>query len=105
MDAREIINEIAAAKVVEDMVVRIAHRPLDSDLCDLSQMVYEALLKTAPGRLIKLQERQEMRPYISKIITNQLRSKTSRFHYIFRRPRAMQTELTDTITNTVIDEP
>lgn len=100
MEAKQIINGLAKERFVEKMVSNIAHRDLDTDLQDLCQMVYVTLLEKEPSKIEGLAARNEMRFYISKIITNLLRSKTSRYYYEIKKPRISETAITPFLAET-----
>lgn len=99
MKAREIIEQLAREAVVETMLSKIAHRAFTGDLLDLAQMVYEALLTTPARTIVRLHRRDELQFYITKIITNQLRSKTSPFYYLFRIQDTRNVPITTEIEN------
>lgn len=98
-NAREIITKLAKQKVVENTIAKIAHSDLDADLCDLSQMVYVALLETKPEKIEHMDARNELRFYIVKIIKNMLFSKTSRFYYEIKKPREQETEISPALAD------
>lgn len=87
-EARRIIASLAQDRRVEQLVCNIAHTgELGADLQDLCQMVYVFLLEYKAERIIDLWENGDMDFFLARVIVNNLRSKTSRFHYIFRKYR------------------
>lgn len=80
----EIVDALARGRVVERMVRRIVGRQLD-DLEDLAQMVYVILLEYDEDKIIDLEEHNQMRFFIARVIMNQYRSTSSPFYYIFRK--------------------
>ena len=87
MNKAQIIAEIARRGVVERLVRNITHRT-DSTMKDLSQIVYEALLKTDEERITEIWEQGEtsVNCYCCAIIRNQYFSDSSQFYYDFRKP-------------------
>lgn len=95
-EARRIIAELARTRRVEQLVCNIAHTgELGADLRDLCQMVYCFLLEYQPERIVDLWEHGDMDFFLARVILNNLRSRTSRFHYIFRRFRELSEDITD----------
>lgn len=84
MTLREIVDELARGRVVEEMVQHIAHRSLTPELHDLAQEVYVALLCSDEERIEDMYRRGQLRYYIARIVTNQYRSSTSPFYTVYR---------------------
>lgn len=86
MNKAKIIEEIARRRVVEELVRNITHRT-DSTMNDLSQMVYEALLKTDEKRIIEIWEQgaTSVNCYCCAIIRNQYYSDRSAFYYDYKK--------------------
>ena len=75
---------MAERKEVEGIVKNICkvdRRYLD----DLSQMIYEVLLRYEEQAIVGMYERGELRYFVARIVTNQYFSHTSNFHYLFRQ--------------------
>ena len=90
--AKEIIATIAKEHRVEDMVHAIAHTDtLAGELSDLCQETYCILLDYPPDKVAAIWDAGEMQYFLSKLITNQLHSKTSRFYYKYKRFQALST--------------
>lgn len=88
--ARKIIADMAAEHRIEVVVKSITHtNDLGADLQDLCQEVYAILLGYPPDKIVDLWESGCMPFFIVRIITNQLRSKTSRFYYTYKRFRSL----------------
>ena len=80
-----LIEEIAKNRVVEEIVSNVA-QPRDQQLgflVDLANDIYIILLEKK-DQVEQMPENQQ-RYYIARMVTNQLRSKTSRYHYHYRR--------------------
>lgn len=93
MTRAEIVEKLARAGTVEEMVQNVAHSPLTADLRDLVQMVYLALLEYDEAKLQDLWEHRQMRFFIARIILNQYRSRKSPFHRLVRGFRVRSDEL------------
>ena len=111
MKAREIIEQLAREAAVEKLVANITGQPVDGDLPDLCQMIYEILLNTEPEKIERLYAAKARPPaatglhsYIVRIIKNQLRSVTSPFYYIYRLPQTRQVPLTELLAQSQKDE-
>lgn len=94
MNKAEIIEAIAQARMVETMVQNIAHESLstNTDLCDLSQMVYVILLEYDEDKLQDLWEHNQMRFFLARIIVNQYRSSNSPFFITYKKFRTIVDE-------------
>lgn len=79
------IQELAKAKIVEEIIANVA-QPRDKELGfldDLANDIYIILIEKKE-QVESIPENQQ-RYYIARMVTNQLRSKTSRYHYNYRR--------------------
>lgn len=88
--ARKIVEALARSRRVEEFVKKAAHTDnLGADLADLCQEVYMIILSYEGDKIVDLWEHGDMDYFLARIITNQLWSKTSRFHYLYRKFRGM----------------
>ena len=88
--SRQIIADLARSGRVEQFVKAAAHTDtLGADLQDLCQETYCIMLEYRPEQIIGLWEHGDMDFFLARIITNQLWSKTSRYHYKYRHFRSM----------------
>ena len=88
--ARAIIGTIATERRVEFIVRSVAHTDnLVGELSDLCQEVYCILLDYPADKIVDLWETDCMPFFLVRIITNQLRSRTSRFYYTYRKFQAL----------------
>ena len=94
MSKSEIIEEVAKAGMVEQMVQNIAHHTLDADLKDLAQMVYLILLEYDESKLQDLWENEQIGFFLARIIINQYRSSNSPYHTIYRKFRERSEDIT-----------
>lgn len=89
MQKAEIIQALASRRDVEDIVCAVCRRSDD----DLSQMIYEALMRLPEHRLVSLYESNRLLHYISGIAYRQYYSAKSTYHTDFRRkPRLEKME-------------
>lgn len=92
--ARKIVEELARCGRVEQFVKGAAHTDtLGADLQDLCQEVYCIILSYEPEKIVDLWENGDMDYFLARIITNQLWSKTSRFHYLYRRFQKLSVDI------------
>ena len=94
MNKYEIVEQLARARKVEEMVSNI----LTDDLRDLCQMVYVYLLEYDDDKIADLHEHNQMGFFIARIVINQFRSKHSPWHDLIRKPRLLATDI-DTLTD------
>lgn len=87
MTASEIIEELAKKREVETIVANVAHMDMDDDLRDLCQIIYLSLLTQDPARIVKMHDAGELNYFISKMVTNQYRTKNSPWHNAVRKFR------------------
>ena len=95
-----LIEELAKNRVVEEIVNNVA-QPRDKELGfldDLANDIYIILLEKKEQ--VESMPENQQRYYIARMVTNQLRSKTSRYHYRYRRYCIN----TDTISTDIRDE-
>lgn len=85
---QEIIAEWAAHKKVEQILMNIIKRHTLSDYEeDLAQDIYLTLLKEPDEKIISLYEKNQSNYYISRLLSNNVNSRTSRYYYLYRRFR------------------
>lgn len=86
MTARDYIEQMAAARQVEQIVRGVVRRDdLTPSEWDCVQMVYEALLRYDADRVAELGAAGQLGFFAAGIARNMLLSKTSRYHYEIRR--------------------
>lgn len=81
MTNKEIITAIASRREVERIVNATCGKPV----ADLSQMIYEALMKMSNERLSKLEALGQLRYYIVGVARRQFYSNKSAYHKQQRR--------------------
>lgn len=78
---QNIINKIAKDRMVETIVANVAKDTTDEDLTDLCQDIYLALMEKDEDIIVDLYEKGNLNFYITRIVLNNVDSKTSRFYY------------------------
>ena len=84
MTKNEIIEYIAKNRMVEEIVKNIAGTA-DEDLKDLIQDIYEDLFTKEEKLLRKLYEEEMLRFFITRIVFNNIHSKTSRYYMTYKK--------------------
>ena len=82
--AREIVEELAKARRVEELCRNICKRP-SSELEDLSQMIYLNLLSSRPEIICDLYEHGQLDFYLVRTIQNEANSKDRKYYRLIRR--------------------
>ena len=85
MSKSDIIGLMAKDRLVEECIEKMVHHPMDYDLQDLSQMIYEALLEQPEDRVQDLWTNNEMEYFVLGIIRRQVFSTTSPYYTIIKR--------------------
>lgn len=91
----KVVKQIATEKIVEEIVKNIAKDSTDEDLPDLIQDIYLTLLEKDEEWLQGIYDRGQINYFISRIVKNNINSKTSRWYYIYK----MKKKRTDRIDN------
>ena len=81
----DIISEIAKNKTIEDIIGNIAQNPQEDTLRDLSQILYEDLLMKDSSKIVKMYEEDQLNYFITRMVLNSIKSKTSRYYYLFSK--------------------
>lgn len=93
MTAAKIVDAMARAHMVEDIVCNIAGRGLDDDLKDLCQMIYTIVLTYDGAKVVDLWESGAMRFFVARVACTQYRSRHSEFYAAVRRFRERTAEI------------
>lgn len=80
MTKSEVVDMIARAKLVEELVTNITHVGSGADVQDLIQEIYLALLTTDESKIIDLYVNGQIRFFIARVIINQYFSSKSPFY-------------------------
>lgn len=106
MNASDIIAKIAKDKTLDTIIHKIAKNNTDEDLNDLSQDLLETLLLKDPDYIEELYEKGQMNFFLTRLVINNINSRTSRFYYKYRKNKGKQTsidELTKNQTDNTIE--
>ena len=85
MNKNQIIENIANKHIIEDIIKNICGT-ITEDLKDLIQDIYMDLFNKEEKLLIKLYKDKQIKFYLTKIIINNIFSKTSRYYTIYKKP-------------------
>lgn len=96
MDKRkyDIINELANKKTIEEIINNIAQNPSEDTLKDLSQMLYEDLLLKDADKIVRMYDEEQLQFFLTRMVLNSVKSKTSRYYYLFKKYNNNVQELT-----------
>lgn len=94
-----IVEIIAKEKTVEEIIKNVAKDSRNEDYKDLANDVYLGLLERDQDELFQLYEKKQLNYFITRIVINNINSKTSRFFYTYRRNKEIQTNIDEYIKN------
>ena len=98
MTSREIIGQLAVAKVVEAFTAAECSRagiPQGADRSDVSQMVYLSLLEMDADTVQRLHRDGELLPYTRRIVRNLLTQENNDYQRIYVSYSRRAVELTE----------
>lgn len=90
-----IVEKIAKEQIVESIIANVAKNSKDEDLRDLANDIYLELLEKPAEILEGIYDREQMNYYITRIVMNNINSKTSRFYYKYRLPKQKEVSIDD----------
>lgn len=90
MSANDIIGYIAEHNVLRGIIKNIAKNSNDEDLIDLEQDIYMTLLLKSPETIEELYDKQQLKYYLTRLVINNINSKTSRWYYLYKKNKAKQ---------------
>lgn len=98
MTNAHIINEIANDRLIEDIIEGITYSKFENpeNLKDLSQDIYLQLLLMDNRKINELYSNKQLRYWITRILTNNIHSKTSPYYYQYKK-NAQKSMSIDTI--------
>lgn len=102
---KKIIEKIATEKIVESIIANVSKDVNDEDLADLAQDVYLTLMEKDEELLYGIYERGQINYYLTRIILNNINSKTSRFYYIYKKNKAKEIPIENANTEKGEREP
>ncbi len=83
MSTREVVEEIARTKLIQECILIVTGGVWRSEFDDLAQDVLIELLDQE--KIVGLYQRGQLRYYVMRIVRNNIQSNTSRFFYRYRR--------------------
>lgn len=85
-----VVKKIAEDRIVETIIGNVARNSNDEDLKDLANDIYLELLEKDEDWLLGIYERGQINYYITRIVTNNINSKTSRYFYTYKKDKLKQ---------------
>ena len=79
------VEQIAKERIVEEIVGNITKNSKEEEYRDLINDIYLTLLEKSEETLKPIYERNQIRYYVTRIATNNIKSKTSPFFYAYNR--------------------
>lgn len=101
-DKSSIIEKLAKDKVIEDFILNITG-VLGEDERDLAQDLYLDLMNKDEELIQKMDGDGSIKYFISRMVTNNIRSKNSRYYYRYKKNKLNRLPL-DGLEETLADE-
>ena len=97
MTNAQIINYVANSKIVEEIIGGITYSKFENkeNLKDLAQDIYLQLLQMDTKKLNDLYCKNQLRYWITRIITNNIHSKTSPYYYQYKKEQRQSVNIND----------
>ena len=83
MSTREVVEEIARTKLIQECILIVTGGVWRSEYDDLTSDILLELLDQT--KIVDLYEKGQLRYYVMRIVRNNIQSNTSRFFYRYRR--------------------
>lgn len=101
MTNAQIINEIANAQLIEEIISGITYSKFESkeNLKDLAQDIYLQLLQMDNAKINELYFKKQLRFWVTRIITNNIHSKTSPYYYQYKKSQRQSVSIDDIDTD------
>lgn len=93
---KKVVELIVKDKILDQIINNIAKDAKDEDLNDLKQDIYLELLEKNEDWLYGIYERGQMNYYLTRIVLNNINSKTSPFYYRYRKYKRQEVQIDDT---------
>ena len=93
---KKVVELIVKDKILDQIINNIAKDAKDEDLNDLKQDIYLELLEKNEDWLFGIYERGQMNYYLTRIVLNNINSKTSPFYYRYRKYKRQEVQIDDT---------
>lgn len=97
MTNAQIINDVANSKIVEEIIDGITYSKFENNenLKDLAQDIYLQLLQMDNTKINELYFKKQLRFWITRIITNNIHSKTSPYYYQYKKAQRQSVSIGD----------
>lgn len=97
MTNAQIINYVANSKIVEEIIGGITYSKFENkeNLKDLAQDIYLQLLQMDTKKLNDLYCKNQLRYWITRIITNNIHSKTSPYYYQYKKAQMQSVSISE----------
>ena len=83
MSTREVVEEIARTKLIQECIKVVTGGVWRSEYDDLTSDILLELLDQT--KIVDLYKKGQLRYYVMRIVRNNIQSNTSRFYYRYRR--------------------
>ena len=83
MSTREVVEEIARSKLIQECIKVVTGGVWRSEYDDLVQDILIEMLNQT--KIVDLYEKGQLKFYVMRIVRNNIQSNTSRFFYRYRR--------------------
>lgn len=93
----QIINEIANGGLVEEIIQGVSYSKFENteNLKDLTQDIYLQLLQMDTAKINELYFKKQLRFWVTRIITNNIHSKTSPYYYQYKKEQRQSVNIND----------
>lgn len=93
----QIINEIANNGLVEEIIQGVSYSKFENqvNLQDLAQDIYLQLLQMDTAKINELYFKKQLRFWVTRIITNNIHSKTSPYFYTYKKEQMQSVSIDD----------
>ena len=83
MSTREVVEEIARSKLIQECILIVTGGVWRSEYDDLVQDILIEMLNQT--KIVDLYEKGQLKFYVMRVVRNNIQSATSRFYYRYRR--------------------
>ena len=93
----QIINEIANGGLVEEIINGVSYSKFENteNLKDLTQDIYLQLLQMDNAKINELYFKNQLRFWVTRIITNNIHSKTSPYFYTYKKEQMQSVSISE----------
>ena len=97
MTNAQIINEIANGGLVEEIIQGVSYSKFENteNIKDLAQDIYLQLLQMRTDKLNDLYTKNQLRFWVTRIITNNIHSKTSPYFYTYKKEQMQSVSISE----------